>query len=207
MLRMRKIEEVLNPFYQMKDPWLAIVLHKTGWEASLFCILYLICFFKTNGKKCCLEKKKGKQPSGTLMEEQLLHIQAVTSFGRMVCSTIAQINYTWHEALLDSGSNISSISVDLVKSLTLSTSLATLIQVIFGKLEAKDILVSQTCTLYIHPCTIHFSFLLHLIAPAVSNYVRLWLVCKEWRSITFRYTLSNVVSSGSSPTYFTSPQR
>ena len=50
----------------------------------------------------------------------------------MVCSTIAQIDNTSHEALLDSGSTISSISVDLVKSLNLPTSPATLIQVIFG---------------------------------------------------------------------------
>ena len=40
-----KIEEVLNHFYQMKDPWLAIVLHKTGWEELsllyfVFCIWY-----------------------------------------------------------------------------------------------------------------------------------------------------------------------
>mgnify|MGYP002776881876 FL=1 len=67
-----------------------------------------------------------------LMEEQLPHIQAATSSGRMVCSTIAQIDNTSHEALLDSGSTISSISIDLVESLNLPTSPATPIQVIFG---------------------------------------------------------------------------
>ena len=50
----------------------------------------------------------------------------------MVCSTIAQINHTTQEALLDSGNTISSISIDLVKSLNLPTSPGAPIQVIFG---------------------------------------------------------------------------
>ena len=52
--------------------------------------------------------------SGTLTEEHLPHIQAATSSGRMVCSTIAQINHTTQEALLDSCSTISSFTIDLV---------------------------------------------------------------------------------------------
>ena len=57
-----KFEEVLNQFHQTKDPWLAIVSHKTGVGriiASFRAILYFAADmpFKTNGKICCLEKK------------------------------------------------------------------------------------------------------------------------------------------------------
>ena len=66
------------------------------------------------------------------MEEQLPHIQAATSSKRLVCSTLARIDNTSQEALLDSGSTISSISIDLVNSLNLPTSPAAQIQVVFG---------------------------------------------------------------------------
>ena len=66
------------------------------------------------------------------MEEQLPHIQVATSSKRLVCSTLARIDNTSQEALLDSGSTISSISIDLVNSLNLPTSPAAQIQVVFG---------------------------------------------------------------------------
>ena len=67
-----------------------------------------------------------------MKEEQLPHFQAATSSSRIVCSTIARIQNTSHEALLDSGSTISSISLDIVNQLHLPTSSAPLIHVIFG---------------------------------------------------------------------------
>ena len=47
--------EVLNQVYQMKDSWLAIVLHNTGWGrivTSFPSILYSIAdkLLKTNGR-------------------------------------------------------------------------------------------------------------------------------------------------------------
>ena len=67
-----------------------------------------------------------------LKEEQLPHFQAATSSTRIVCSTMARIHNQPYEALLDSGSTISSISLDLVHSLHLPTSSAPPINVIFG---------------------------------------------------------------------------
>ena len=67
-----------------------------------------------------------------LKEEQLPHFQAATSSTRIVCSTMAHIHNQPYEALLDLGSTIASISLDLVNSLHLPTSSAPLINVGFG---------------------------------------------------------------------------
>ena len=60
-----KFEEVLNQIYQIKDSWLAIVLHKMGLVrivASFPSILYFVgdMLFKTYGKICSFEKMKKK---------------------------------------------------------------------------------------------------------------------------------------------------
>ena len=84
------------------------------------------------------------------MEEQLPHIQAATSSKRLVCSTLARIDNTSQEALLDSGSTISSISIDLVNSLNLPTSPAAQIQVVFGdKQQTYQSSTQAHCTFFL----------------------------------------------------------
>ena len=86
----------------------------------------------TSGRFNFTRRSTGKRQCGMLKEEQLPHFQAATSSTRIVCSTMARIHNQPYEALLDSGSTISSISLDLVHSLHLPTSSAPPINVIFG---------------------------------------------------------------------------
>ena len=67
---------------------------------------------------------------------------------------MAHIHNQPYEALLDSGSTISSISLDLVHSLHLPTSSAPPINVIFGD-KQKTLSVINACTLHIHTSTTH----------------------------------------------------
>ena len=94
-----------------------------------------------------------------LKEEQLPHFQAATSSTRIVCSTMARIHNQPYEALLDSGSTISSISLDLVNSLHLPTSSAPPINVVFG--DKQKIYQSSThahCTFVLAQHTFVHSF-------------------------------------------------
>ncbi|MCO5582965.1 hypothetical protein L7F22_036868 [Adiantum nelumboides] len=105
-------------------------------------------------------RSRAKKPlSGWLMEGPHPHIQATTSSSRQVCSTIVHLHDTNHEALLDSGSTISSISSHLVTQLGLQTSTTSPICVLFG--DNKELYTSDTlahCTFYISNNLFHHTF-------------------------------------------------
>ena len=83
--------------------------------------------------RCCFSSGiSGKQLSGAEQREQHPHKQDASSSTWLVCSSKIRIGNTSHEALLDTGSSISSISEHLVLALKLHTILSPPISVLFG---------------------------------------------------------------------------
>ncbi|MCO5566622.1 hypothetical protein L7F22_020299 [Adiantum nelumboides] len=97
-----------------------------GWPKCFYC--------NTHGH---ISRAAGKHLSRKVVEEHYPQMQAATSSRCMVCSLPVQIKNTSHEALLDSGSTISSISQELVHQLGLHISTTPPIIVLFGDNNQK----------------------------------------------------------------------
>ena len=102
------------------------------------------------------------------MEEPTLHIQVSTSSSSRVCTALTTINHYTHTIVLDSGSNISSISTALVHQLGFPTSTAPSIQVLCG--DHQHLYHSRTqahCTFTLGTLTFshHFYVLPHQLFP------------------------------------------
>ena len=100
------------------------------------------------------------------MEEPAAHFQASASSSSDVCTTLATINHPTHTILLDSGSNISSISTALVHQVPTTT--APSIQVLFGnhqQLYHSRTQAHYTVTLGTLTFSHHFYVLPHQLFP------------------------------------------
>ena len=108
----------------------------------------------------------GKLVDGTPQGAWCTRIQASSSSGRLICSTIPHTGDTDHEVLLDSGSSIYSISQPLVQLLHLAPSEAPPVQLLTNP--------STLPFLSIQP--IFHSLLLCLTTTSLPNKTWMWLV-------------------------------